>query len=59
MRAIVQDRYGDASVPQIDERPVREPLPTEVLVRVHIAGVNPVDWKTHEGHGMARVPQNA
>ncbi|GAA2157884.1 NADP-dependent oxidoreductase [Actinomadura napierensis] len=28
-------------------------LPTEVLVRVHAAGVNPVDWKTHEGQGMA------
>ncbi|HEV2378114.1 MAG TPA: NADP-dependent oxidoreductase [Streptosporangiaceae bacterium] len=31
------------------------PLPTEVLVRVHAAGINPVDWKTRTGHGMAGV----
>jgi NADPH:quinone reductase-like Zn-dependent oxidoreductase len=55
MKAIVQDRFGDASVLKIEERPVPAPLPTEVLVRVHVAGVNPVDWKTREGHGMAGV----
>jgi NADPH:quinone reductase-like Zn-dependent oxidoreductase len=33
------------------ERP--RPAPTEVLVRVHAAGVNPVDWKTRAGEGMA------
>ena len=32
-----------------------EPIPTEVLVRVHAAGVNPVDWKTRKGSGMAGV----
>ena len=31
------------------------PLPTEVLVRVHAAGINPVDWKTRGGTGMAGV----
>jgi NADPH:quinone reductase-like Zn-dependent oxidoreductase len=55
MKAIVQDRFGDASVLKIEERPVPAPLPTEVLVRVHAAGVNPVDWKTREGYGMAGV----
>jgi NADPH:quinone reductase-like Zn-dependent oxidoreductase len=29
------------------------PIPTEVLVEVHAAGVNPVDWKTREGRGAA------
>lgn len=33
------------------ERP--EPAATEVLVRVHAAGVNPVDWKTRAGAGVA------
>ena len=32
------------------ERPV--PKPTEVLVRVDAAGVNPIDWKTRNGGGM-------
>jgi NADPH:quinone reductase-like Zn-dependent oxidoreductase len=29
------------------------PIPTEVLVEVHAAGVNPVDWKTRQGRGAA------
>ena len=32
------------------ERP--EPRPTEVLVRVTAAGVNPIDWKTRSGAGV-------
>ncbi|GAB2736367.1 NADP-dependent oxidoreductase [Kitasatospora kifunensis] len=55
MRAVVQHGFGGAEVLQVAQvaRPV--PLPTEVLVRVHAAGINPVDWKTREGSGMARV----
>ena len=55
MRAISQDAYGGPEVlrPVELERPT--PLPTEVLVRVHAAGVNPVDWKTRSGRGMAAV----
>jgi NADPH:quinone reductase-like Zn-dependent oxidoreductase len=30
-------------------------LPTEIRVRVQAAGVNPVDWKTRAGKGMARI----
>jgi NADPH:quinone reductase-like Zn-dependent oxidoreductase len=46
MRAISQDAAGGPEVLKLVEidRPV--PAPTEVLVRVHAAGVNPVDWKT-------------
>ena len=36
------------------ERPA--PGPTEVLVRVTAAGVNPVDWKTRSGGGFLREP---
>lgn len=35
--------------------PRPEPLPTEVRVKVHAAGINPVDWKTRAGAGMAGV----
>jgi NADPH:quinone reductase-like Zn-dependent oxidoreductase len=55
MRAVTQDRFGGADVLTVATRPVPTPLPTEVLVRVHAAGVNPVDWKTREGRGMAAV----
>jgi NADPH:quinone reductase-like Zn-dependent oxidoreductase len=55
VRAIVQDRLGGPEVLELREVERPEPLPTEVLVRVHAAGVNPVDWKTRSGRGMARV----
>ncbi|GAA2259837.1 NADP-dependent oxidoreductase [Kitasatospora cystarginea] len=53
MRAVVQDGFGGPEVLRVQQvaRPV--PLPTEVLVRVHAAGINPVDWKTRGGTGMA------
>ncbi|MGP4100225.1 NADP-dependent oxidoreductase [Nonomuraea sp. KM90] len=55
MRAIVQDAFGGPEVLRLAEVPRPVPLPTEVLVRVHAAGVNPVDWKTRGGYGMAGV----
>lgn len=55
MRAVVQDGFGGPEVLRLEQVPRPEPLPTEVLVRVHAAGVNPVDWKTRAGGGMARV----
>ncbi|SCG58992.1 NADPH:quinone reductase [Micromonospora humi] len=48
MRAIVYERSGDASVLQLVERPVPEPGPGEVLVRMAVSGVNPTDWKARE-----------
>ena len=55
MRAITQDSLGGPEV--LYEAQVRKPapLPTEVLVRVHAAGVNPVDHKSRSGGGMAGV----
>lgn len=55
MRAVVVDRYGDPDVLSVVRRDVPEPLPTEIRVRVAAAGVNPVDWKTRAGRGMAPV----
>ncbi|MFS7875588.1 MULTISPECIES: NADP-dependent oxidoreductase [Streptomyces] len=55
MRAVVQDATGGPEVLRVAEVARPEPLPTEVLVRVHAAGVNPVDWKTRQGGGMAGV----
>jgi NADPH:quinone reductase-like Zn-dependent oxidoreductase len=38
----------------IRQRP--DPAPTEVLVKVAAAGVNPVDWKTRSRGGMLGSP---
>lgn len=55
MRAVSQDRFGGPEVLHLVDLPKPEPLPTEILVRVHTAGVNPVDAKTRAGQGMAAV----
>ncbi|MFD5029150.1 NADP-dependent oxidoreductase [Streptomyces sp. NPDC058220] len=53
MRAITQYTLGGPEVLQLAEVARPEPLPTEVQVRVHAAGVNPVDWKSRESGGIA------
>lgn len=49
MRAIVQDGTGSADVLKL--RDIERPVPTEgrVLVRVHAASVNALDWHTVHG----------
>jgi NADPH:quinone reductase-like Zn-dependent oxidoreductase len=46
MRAVRLDGFGGPEVLELREVDRPAPVPTEVLVRVHAAGVNPVDWKT-------------
>jgi NADPH:quinone reductase-like Zn-dependent oxidoreductase len=53
MRAIVLHEYGPPEVLAVEEVAKPEPIPTEVQVRVHAAGVNPVDFETRAGKGMA------
>lgn len=55
MKAIVQHELGGPEVLRVEEVAVPEPIPTEVQVRVQAAGVNPVDFKTRQGKGMAAV----
>lgn len=50
MRAIIYDEYGDTSVLKLTDQPVPKVGPSEVLVRVRSAAVNPVDWKIMEGY---------
>ena len=45
MRAIVYAEKGPSSVMRLAERPVPEPGPGQVRVRLARAGVNPTDWK--------------
>jgi NADPH2:quinone reductase len=46
VRAISYSRPGGPEVLQLIERPVPEPGPGEVRVRVAFSGVNPTDWKS-------------
>ncbi|GCD97018.1 NADPH:quinone reductase [Embleya hyalina] len=52
MRAIRHDVAGGSDVLRLVEVERPEPGPTEVLVRVHAAGVNPIDWKTRTRGGF-------
>ena len=49
MKAIVIEGYGGADRLVMRERPDPRPGAGEILVRVHAAGVNPVDWKIRRG----------
>ncbi|QIB73920.1 NADP-dependent oxidoreductase [Halogeometricum borinquense] len=50
MNAIRVHEYGDADVLTHEEIPRPEPAADELLVRVHAAGVNPIDWMVREGY---------
>jgi len=52
MRAALIREYGSNDVVELAE--VDRPLPQadEVVVRVHAAGVNPIDWKIRNGAGQ-------
>ncbi|MEU8413396.1 NADP-dependent oxidoreductase [Amycolatopsis japonica] len=52
MRAISQNRLGGPEVLELVDVERPTPGPTQILVRVHAAGVNPVDWKTRETGGI-------
>src|SRR5438477_7823115 len=50
MKAIRIHNYGGPKVLKYEDAPRPEPQADEVLIRVHAAGVNPIDWKVREGH---------
>jgi NADPH:quinone reductase-like Zn-dependent oxidoreductase len=56
MRAVRQTALGGPEVLELTDVPRPDPRPTEVLVRVTAAGVNPVDWKTRLRGGFLGEP---
>jgi NADPH:quinone reductase len=46
VRAITYRRPGGPDVLELTDRPIPEPGPAEVRVRVAFSGVNPTDWKS-------------
>jgi NADPH:quinone reductase-like Zn-dependent oxidoreductase len=53
MKAAVFNRYGGNDVVELKKIPVPVPGPGEVVIKVHAASVNPVDWKVR--YGQARI----
>ena len=49
MKAVRIHDYGKADVLVYEDAPRPEPKAGEVLVKVHAAGINPVDWKIRAG----------
>jgi NADPH:quinone reductase-like Zn-dependent oxidoreductase len=56
MRAWRIRRYGGPEVVALEETPVPEPGPGEVLVRVAAASANPSDWLLREGRLQKAFP---
>jgi NADPH:quinone reductase-like Zn-dependent oxidoreductase len=50
MKTVCIYSYGGPEVLVYEDAPRPHPLAGEVRVRVHAAGINPVDWKIREGH---------
>ena len=54
MRALVYDEYCDLSGMRITEVAKPKPRQNDVVVEVHAAGINPIDWKVREGQMRER-----
>jgi len=55
MKAVRIHQYGGPEVLQFEDAPRPQPTAGELLIRVHAAAVNPVDWKIREGHAKERI----
>ena len=56
MKAVVLHEYGPPSNLKYEDVPDPKPGSGEVLVRVHAASLNPIDWKMRSGAAKARFP---
>ncbi|MFP5313595.1 MAG: NADPH:quinone reductase [Actinomycetes bacterium] len=55
MKAIVYESTGPSSVLELQDKPLPDPGPGEVRVRLVVSGVNPTDWKSRSGAGSSRL----
>lgn len=56
MKAVRIHTYGSADVLRYEAVPFPEIDPEDVLIRVHAAAINPVDWKIREGYLREFLP---
>ena len=56
MKAIRIHEYGDAGTLKLEELPRLPITDDQVLVRIHDAGVNPIDWKIRQGYMKQVMP---
>lgn len=61
MKAVLFRRYGPPDLLELVELPEPKISADQLLVKVHAAGVNPVDWKIRSGHPkipvLMKLPQ--
>ena len=58
MKAARIHEYGHSDRIQIEDIAMPAQGPTDILVRIDAAGVNPVDWKIREGFMAKRAPRD-
>ena len=51
MKAVIINKYGNEDVLEYTDAPRPQPKADEILIKVHAAAVNPVDWKIRESGG--------
>src|SRR3979409_1390453 len=56
MKAIRIHSYGGPEILRFEENPRPAPGPGELLIKVHAATVNPVDWTVRQGHMQQLLP---
>ena len=49
MKAVRIHEFGGPEVLRFEDAPVPEPKSNQILVQIHAAAVNPLDWKIREG----------
>ena len=57
MKAVVFDEFGGPDVLHEAEVGVPQPGPKQLRIRVHAAGVNPIDWKIRKGLMQPNLPR--
>src|SRR5581483_3951500 len=55
MKAVRIHSFGGPDALRLEEIPIPQPKPEQLLVRGHAASVNPVDWKIREGR-LGKIP---